>query len=89
MITFKMEIDGLKKSGVRVDRKSNQQINYYIYVAYVTLPGYKFPQAVELYSESIMASGTTVEVPVTCEVKDQKVVFAPDYRAAKPLAKAA
>jgi hypothetical protein len=89
MITFKMEIDGLKKSGVRVDRKTNNQINYYIYVAYVTLPGYKHPQAVEFYSESIMTPGTTLSVPVGCEVKDQKVAFSPDYRAATPIAKAA
>lgn len=89
MITFRMEIDGQKKSGVRTDRKTNQQITYYIYVAYVTLPGYKHPQAVEHYSETPLHPGLVLEVPVSVEVRDQKVAFTPDYRAAKPLAKAA
>lgn len=89
MITFRMEIDGLKKSGVRVDRKTQQQITYYIYLCYVTLPGYKHPQAIEHYSESVLAQGERYEVPVNVEVKDQKVVFSPDYRAAKQLTKAA
>lgn len=89
MITFTMEIDGLKKSGVRVDRKTSQQINYYIYLGYVSLPGYKHPQAVEHYSEQVIPSGTRLEVPVNVEVKDLKVAFTPDFRAAKLLAKAA
>ena len=88
MITFKMEIDGQKKSGVRVDKKTQQQITYYIYVGYVTLPGYKHPQAVEHYSETPLQPGTVLEIPVNAEVRDQKAVFSPDYRAAK-LVKAA
>lgn len=89
MLKFKMEIDGLKKSGVRADKRTQQQIQYFIYVCYVTLPGYKHPQAVEHYSETQLLQGTVLEVPVNCEVKDQKVVFAPDYRAATPVQKAA
>ena len=89
MLTFRMEIDGQKKAGTRTDRKTNQQIPYYIYVAYVVLPGYKHPQAVEHYSEMPLQAGLILEVPVNVEVRDQKVVFSPDYRAAKPVQKAA
>ncbi|AXH76980.1 MAG: single-stranded DNA-binding protein [Inoviridae sp.] len=89
MITFRMEIDGLKKSGIRTDRKTQQQINYYIYVGYVVLPGYKHPQAVEYYSEQVMTPGMVLEVPVNAEVRDLKATFTPDYRAAKPIQKVA
>jgi|GEM_PF-6661362 len=85
MITFRMEIDGLKKSGTRVDKNTKATIPYFIYVAYVVLPGYKHPQAVEHYSESELSTGTLFEVPVNAEVKDMKAQFLPDYRSAKLL----
>lgn len=89
MLTFRMEIDGQKKAGTRVDKNTKANIQYFIYVAYVTLPGYKHPQAVEHYSETPLAIGTLLEVPVNVEVRDLKVVFSPDYRAAKLVQKAA
>lgn len=86
---FRMEIDGQKKTGVRIDRKTNAQIEYFIYVAYVVLPGYKHPQAVEHYSETPLQPGTLFDVPVVAQVKDGKVLFSADYRAAKLVSKAA
>lgn len=87
--TFRMEIDGQKKTGTRIDRKTNAQIQYFIYVAYVVLPGYKHPQAVEHYSETPLQPGSLFDVPVIAEVKDGKVAFSADYRAAKQVTKAA
>lgn len=80
MITFRMEIDGLKKSATRVDKNTKLEIPYFIYVAYCTLPGYKHPQAVEFYTEKQYQVGTLLQVPVIAEVKDQKPCFTPDYR---------
>lgn len=80
---IRVEIEKIVRQGTN---KANRA--YFIQSAYVSLPGFKFPQYVEFYTETVLNPGT-YDVPVECSVKDNKPAFELDYSAAQPVQKAA
>lgn len=81
---IRVEIDSIKRNGV-----NKAQRPYFILTAYAVLPGFKHPQFIEFYTETLHNPGVVLDVPVICSLKDQKAVFEPDFSAARPAAKAA
>lgn len=63
---LKVEVEGIKKSGVS---KSNTP--YFILACYVMLPGVRHPQACDLFSDKALNPGT-YDVPAAFSVKENR-----------------
>lgn len=81
---IRVEIEAIKRNGV-----NKAQRPYFILSAYAMLPGFKHPQLIDFYCETLHSPGAVLDVPVVCSVKDGKPNWEPDYSAARPASKAA
>ncbi|MNO60490.1 hypothetical protein D3C76_511060 [compost metagenome] len=75
---IRVEIDAIKRNGV--NKRNNP---YFILSAYAQLPGFKHPQLIEFYCETLHNPGTQLVVPVVASVKDGKASFDCDFAAAQ------
>lgn len=63
---LKVEIEGVKKSGV-----SKAQKQYFILSCYIYLPDVRHPQACELFSDKLLNPGT-YSVPCAFSIKENR-----------------
>lgn len=76
---IRVEVEAIARHGVTKSQKP-----YFILSCYVTLPGIKFPQACELFSDKALNPGHYV-CPVVASIRDKRPAFDVDLSAAQPL----
>ena len=76
---IRVEVEAISRTGVT---KSNKP--YFILACYVTLPGVKFPQACELFSDKALNPGQYI-APVVASIRDRRPSFDVDISAAQPV----
>lgn len=76
---LKVEIEGVKKSGV-----SKAQRQYFILSCYVHLPDVRHPQACELFSDKLLNPGS-YSVPCSFTIKENRPAFEMNLSEAQPL----
>lgn len=76
--SIRVDIEAVKRKGTN---KANRP--YSIVAAYVYLPGYRYPQAIDFYTEQTFAVGSSLLVPLTAAVKDSRPAFELDFTAAE------
>lgn len=76
---LKVEVEGIKKSGVS---KSNTP--YFILACYVMLPGVRHPQACDLFSDKALNPGT-YDVPAAFSIKENRPSMEMKLSEARPV----
>lgn len=78
-----VEVIGISRSGAGA--KSGKP--YYIHSCYATLPGHKYPQACDLFSDKVLAPGN-YNVPMTFAIEDGRPTMRVELSAAQPVSAA-
>ncbi|MNZ29791.1 hypothetical protein D3C78_470450 [compost metagenome] len=79
---LRVEVEGVSRQGMT--KSPTNPKPYFILACYVSLPGIKFPQAVQLFSDKVLNPGIYL-VPLVASVKDQRPAFDLDLSAAQPV----
>ena len=69
MELLKVEVEKIARQGMT---KGATPKPYFIFDCYVTLPGVKFPQACQLFSDTVLNPGH-YNVPLIASIKDQQI----------------
>lgn len=76
--SIRVDVEKIERQGTNKHQRA-----YFIQSGYAHLPGLRFPQLIEFYTETVLIPGS-YDVPCAFRVEDRKVAFALDYSAAKP-----
>ena len=79
MDSLKVEIEQVARQGMTNGKTPKP---YFILYCYVTLPGLKFPQACQLFSDKVLNPGH-YNVPLVASIKDRRPAFDLDLSAAQ------